>query len=172
MAENKEKGVVHQILVHPLLSVLITVVLLVFLAGGVVVVIKNARRVQVQPAPGLLVPTPVDTTMERSKQQLRRGLTRLEKRLAEFRQQAQKLTPYQDSLFQECTKGLAAVWEEFAKVESAPTYWERKELMKSTRKRYVELREMVNQFVISVDSLVSSAKLDSLDQEFRRLLGD
>ncbi|MEO0071340.1 MAG: hypothetical protein ABIK39_04575 [candidate division WOR-3 bacterium] len=172
MQENKEKGAVHQILAHPLLSVLIIVVLLLILAGGVVVVIKNARRVQVQPAPGLLVPTPVDTTMQRSKQQLRRGISRLEKRLAEVRQQVKKLTPYQDSLFQECTKGLSEVWEEFAKLESAPTYLERKELMKSTRKRYVELRELANQFVISVDSLAASAKLDSLDQEFRRLVGE
>lgn len=96
----------------------------------------------------------------------------MENRLLKSRQKVAKLSPYQDSLFQECNKRLAEVQEEFAKVESAATYLERKELMKSTRKRYVELREMVNQFVITVDSIISPPVLDSLDQEFRRLIGD
>ncbi|MEO0050704.1 MAG: hypothetical protein ABIK42_06140, partial [candidate division WOR-3 bacterium] len=118
----------------------------------------------------VLGPIPTDTTMARARQQLQRGIERLEKRLNEYRQKVDTLAPYQDSVFRVCSAGLARLWNDFAELEEARTYQERKERFSKTREAYVQLRQMVSDFVRSVDSLVSSKELDSLDKEFEKLI--
>ncbi len=146
--------------------------LLLLLAGGVFIVVRNARKVQVPSASPFLAPARVDTTMKRARQRLKRGIERLEKRLEESRQRVNRLVPHQETLFTVCSEGVKGLWEEFAKVESSQTYQTRKELLRETRRRYEKLRSLVNQFVHSVDSTLYKIGLDSLDQEFQRLISE
>jgi len=170
MQESEEKRLYHSILNRPLIMVLLVILLLLVLAGAVLVVVKNAGKVQVGPAPVVLGPIPTDTTMARARNQLQRGIERLERRLTEYRGKVERLAPDQDALFSVCTAGLARLWNEFAELENASNYTERKERFAKTRKDYVQLREMVNDFARSVDSTVSRAGLDSLDEEFKKLI--
>ncbi len=170
MIEPDEKEDLQSLLNKPAVLVPLVVVLLLVLIGAVVVVVKNAGKVQVGPAPVVLGPIPTDTTMAGSREQLRRGIERLEKRLNEYRQMADTLTPYQDSLFTLCSAELARLWNAFAQVEDASTYAIRKERFSKTREAYVQLREKVSDFVRSVDSTVSKIGLDSLDKELEKLI--
>ncbi|MGQ9708683.1 MAG: hypothetical protein ACUVUR_07425 [bacterium] len=148
----------------------LVIVLLLVLIGAVVVVVKNAGRVQVGPAPVVFGPIPTDTTMARQRSQLQKGIERLERRLTEYRRKVDRLAVHQDSLFQLCTSGLARLWNEFAELENVDNYAERKERFAKTREDYVRLREVVTDFVRSIDSMVSKARIDSLDEEFKRLI--
>lgn len=156
----------------PVFFIPMAVFLLLVLTTAVVVVVKNAGRVQIGPAPVPLGPITPDTTMSRARRQLARGITRLERRLQEYRGKIETLSFYQDSLYRSCSLGLKQLWIEFAAVESARSYAERKPLFTKARKRYVELRNSVNDFVFSVDSAISGRVLDSLDQEFRKLISE
>jgi hypothetical protein len=172
MREPEEKSDYQQILSRPGIAIPLVIVLLLVLAGAIVVVVKNAGKVQVGPAPLVLGPIPTDTTMARPRQQLQKGIERLERRLTQYRQKVDTLSAAQDSLYRICQEGLARLWNEFSAVEAATRYQERKQLYSQTRKNYVELRELVTDFVRSIDSTVSRATLDSLDQEFERLINE
>ncbi|MGB9742787.1 MAG: hypothetical protein ACP5JB_07665 [candidate division WOR-3 bacterium] len=172
MRESEEKSEYQQIFSKPVIVVPLVIVLLLVLAGAIVVVVKNAGRVQVGPAPVVLGPIPTDTALARPRRQLQRGIERLERRLTQYRQKLATLNPAQDSLYRLCQEGLARLWNEFSAVEAATGYQERKERYTETRKNYVELRKLVTDFVRAVDSTVSRASLDSLDQEFERLINE
>ncbi|MGQ9678034.1 MAG: hypothetical protein ACUVUD_01975 [bacterium] len=147
------------------------IVLLLVLSAAVIVVIKNVGRVQLGPAPVTINPITPDTTMSRVRRQLTRGITRLEKRLYQYRGKIDTLTFYQESLYKMCSLDLKELRKDFAMVESARSYDMRKSLFTATRKRYVALRNMVNDFALSVDSAISGRVLDSLDREFQKLIG-
>ncbi|MEO0009279.1 MAG: hypothetical protein ABIK22_00365 [candidate division WOR-3 bacterium] len=170
MIEPEEKSDYQQLLSKPAVLIPLVVTLLLVLAGAIFVVVKNVGRVQVGPAPVSLAPIPSDTAMARPRRQLQRGIERLERRLAQYRQKLDSPTPAQDSLYRLCAEGLARLWNEFSTVEAAAGYEERKERFSRTRKHYVELRELVTDFVRAVDSTVSRTSLDSLDREFQRLI--
>lgn len=172
MFEPEEKPEYHQLLSKPVVMIPVVIVLLMVLAGTIVLVVKNVGKVQVGPAPVTLAPIPIDTTMTRPRRQLQKRIERLERRLAQYRQKVDSLTPDQESLYRVCQEGLAQLWNEFSSVEAATNYQERKELFSQTRKSYVSLREMVTDFVRSVDSTISRSSLDSLDKEFERLINE
>jgi|UniRef100_A0A7V3PSE5 hypothetical protein len=172
MLEPAEKTEFQKLLSKPALIIPLVIVLLLVLFGAIVVVVKNAGRVQVGPAPIVLGPIPTDTTMARPRNQLQKGIERLEKRLTQYYQKLNSPTPAQDSLYRICQEGIARLWKEFSAVEAANSYQERKELFSRTRKNYVSLRDLVTDFVRSVDSTVSRASLDSLDIEFKRLISE
>lgn len=157
---------------RPMFFLLVVVVLLLVLATAVIVVVKNVGRVQLGPAFVPLNPITPDTTMTRVRRQLARGITRLEKRLQQYRGKIETLSFYQDSLYKKCSLGLQELQREFAAVESACSYEVRKPLFTATRKRYAALRTLVNEFALSVDSAISGRILDSLDREFRKLLSE
>jgi hypothetical protein len=146
--------------------------LLLVLTLAVIVVVKNAGRVQIGPAPVPQAPILPDTTMDRVRRQLARGIKRLERRLQEYRGKIETLSFYQDSLYKSCSLGLKQLAIEFAAVESARSYAERKPIFSRARKMYVELRNSVNDFALSVDSAITGRVLDSLDQEFRKLISE
>lgn len=170
MVEPEEKSEYQQLLSRPAVLIPLVAVLLLILAGAIVVVVKNIGRVQVGPAPVSLAPIPTDTTLARQRRQLQRGIERLERRLAQYRQRIESLTPEQDSLYRLCAEGLAQLWNEFSAVEAATSYAERKERYSQTRRHYVKLRDLVTDFVRAVDSTVSRISIDSLDREFQRLI--
>lgn len=170
MIEPEEKQDLQALLNKPAVMVPLVIVLLLVLIAAVVVVVKNAGRVQVGPAPVILGPIPTDTTMAGARQQLQRGIERLEKRLNEYRQKVDTLALHQDSLFIECSSRFARLWKDFAELEEARTYAERKERFSRTKEAYVQLRQMVSDFVRSVDSTVSELMQDSLDKEFEKLI--
>ncbi len=157
---------------RPGIIVPVVIVLLGFLLAAVWVVVKNVGRVQIGPVPVTLSPIPRDTTMSRVRRQLARGIDRLERRLFEYRGKLDSITFAQDSLFRVCSSGLRDLRERFAFAESAHSYPERKERVSQVRKEYARLRDMVNDFVRSVDSTISQPALDSLDREFRKLLSE
>lgn len=171
VAEDSASGV-PRFWHRPIFSLPVVAVLLLVLAAAVIVVVKNVGRVQIGPAPVSLNPITPDTTMIRVRRQLARGITRLEKRLQQYRGKIETLSFYQESLYKKCSLGLQELQRDFAAVESARSYNERKPLFTATRKRYVALRTLVNNFAHSVDSAISGQVLDSLDREFRKLLGE
>lgn len=157
---------------RPMFFLPVVAVLLLVLAAAVIVVVKNVGRVQLGPASVPLNPITPDTTMSRVRRQLARGITRLEKRLQQYRGKIESLSFYQDSLYKNCSLGLQELQRDFAAVESARSYDERKPLFTATRKRYAALRTLVNDFALSMDSAISGRVLDSLDREFRKLLSE
>ncbi len=172
MIEQEDKKVFYSLLNKPAIAVPMVLVLLMVLVAAVVVVVKNAGKVQIGPAPVPVGPLPKDTTLLKSRRHLLRSIERLERRLTEYRQKVATFAPRQDSLFNLCRDRLARLWDEFALVEAAGSYVERKERLANTRKKYVQVREMVSDFGRSVDSTISESLADSLDKEFEKLIRD
>lgn len=157
---------------RPVVLIPLVIALLSVLALAVMVVMRNISRVQIGPSPLVISPVPVDTTMSRVRRQLNRGITRLERRLYGYRDKVPELTSEQKDFFQSCSLGLVELRERFAAVESAQGYQERKERFTDARKFYSQLRERVNRFVRLVDSLITPAMLDSLDEEFQKFVSE
>ena len=154
------------------MTVLVTLAVLVALGGAVLVVTRSARKAKLGPAPVSFRKSPKDSTLVSFQRGMLRRAWMTARRIERKQAQAGTLTPRQDSLAGRSDSAVAAMRHRLMLLDSLPTVARRWALMESIKDEYLDLRQLVQDFVRSVTPTEDTLGEDSLDTELRKLISE